>query len=373
MNETLATLPAPVPSSHHYALIMAGGKGERFWPMSTARRPKQLLALAGGAPLICQAISRLEGLVPPERIVVVTNRSLVEPIRKLLPAGSPVGILGEPIGRDTAAAIAAGGAWIRHRDPEATFCVLTADHVIGDVPLFQATLAQSLALAAATPALLTIGIEPTEASSAYGYIALGELYAEAGPLQFYRSGGFREKPDKVTAEKYLAEGNVLWNSGMFTWSLESLLAAYRKSAPHLAERLLAWSAEADDEALLAAMDRDFPALPKISIDYAVMEHADNIIVCRGRFPWDDVGSWPALDAHLPHDEAGNATLGDVVAEDAQANIVLSEGRLTALVGVRDLVVVQTPEVTLVCPKARSQDIKALLAKLRAQPGREGIL
>lgn len=363
----------PPANPHAYALVMAGGKGERFWPMSTAKRPKQLLALAGGAPLICQAISRLEGLVPPERVVVVTNESLVEPIRQLLPANSPVGILGEPVGRDTAAAIAAGAAWIRRRDPEAVFCVLTADHVIGDVPLFQLTLAEAMDIAARTPQLLTIGIEPTEPSSAYGYIVLGDLYECRGPLAFHLSGGFREKPDAETAKAYLAAGNVLWNSGMFVWSMESLLAAYRKSAPHLADRLLDWSAVADDAALLEAMRRDFPALPKISIDYAVMEKADNIVVCRGRFPWDDVGSWPALDAHLPHDAAGNAVLGDVVAHGAKGNIVLSDGRLTALVGVEDLIVVQTADVTLVCPKARSQDIKALLATLRAQPGRDAIL
>lgn len=362
-----------VAGGHEYALIMAGGKGERFWPMSTARRPKQLLALAGGAPLICQAITRLEGVVPPERIVIVTNASLVDPIRALLPAGSPVGILGEPVGRDTAAAIAAGGAWILHRDPEAVFCVLTADHVIGDVEKFRATVRASLALAGERRELLTIGIEPTEPSSAYGYIALGEKDAEEGGVTFYRSGGFREKPDRATAEKYVAAGNVLWNSGMFTWSAETLLAAFRESAPHLADRMVAWSEEPDDAALLAAMGRDFPALPKISIDYAVMEKAPNILVCRGAFAWDDVGSWPALDGHLPHDEDGNAVLGDVVEEGAAGNIVLSEGRLTALVGVKDLVVVQTDGVTLVCSKSRSQDIKALLAKLRAQPGRDGLL
>lgn len=373
MNAENVTAAMPAANPHWFALIMAGGKGERFWPMSTAARPKQLLALAGGAPLICQAIARLQGVVPPERTVVVTNASLVEPIRKLLPAGSPVGLLGEPMGRDTAAAIAAGAAWIRRRDPKAVFCVLTADHVIGDVPLFQQTLARSLEIASDEPYLLTIGIEPTEASSAYGYIALGDEFKKIGGLAFHRSGGFREKPDRATAEKYLAEGNVLWNSGMFIWSLDSLLAAYEKSAPHLARRVEAWSAEPDDAAQLAAMARDFPELPKISIDYAVMEKADNIIVCRGTFAWDDVGSWPALDKHLPHDAADNAVLGDVVAEGSARNIVLSQGRLTALVGVEDLVVVQAEGVTLVCKKSRSQEIKALLATLRGQPGRDAVL
>ena len=355
---------------HAYALIMAGGKGERFWPMSTAARPKQLLDLAGGSPLVCQAIDRLDGVVPPERVVVVTNRSLVEPIRKLLPEGSPVGLLGEPVGRDTAAAIAAGAAWIARRDPEAVFCVLTADHVIGDLPKFRATLEACLGLCAAEDVLMTIGIQPTEPSSAYGYIALGEKKGDFGGVEVFRAAGFKEKPDRATAEKYLAAGDTLWNSGMFAWSLASLKRAFGKYRPVLAERLDAWSAVADDAALDAALERDFPALEKISIDYAVMERADNILACRGTFAWDDVGSWPALDAHWPHDADGNAVRGDVVAEKSKGNIVLSEGRLTALVGVENLVVVQSGGVTLVCSKAHSQDIKGLLAKLRAQEGRE---
>jgi len=349
---------------------MAGGKGERFWPMSTAARPKQLLDLAGGSPLVCQAIDRLEGVVPPERVVVVTNRSLVEPIRRLLPEGSPVGLLGEPVGRDTAAAIAAGAAWIARRDPDAVFCVLTADHVIGDLPKFRATLEACLGLCAKEDVLMTIGIQPTEPSSAYGYIALGPKKGDFGGVEIHEAAGFKEKPDRATAEKYLAAGDTLWNSGMFAWSLASLRRAFGKHRPVLAGRLDAWSRAADDAALDAALDRDFPGLEKISIDYAVMERADNILACRGTFAWDDVGSWPALDAHLPHDADGNAVRGDAVTEKASGNIVLSEGRLTALVGVEGLVVVQTDGVTLVCAKEHSQDIKGLLAKLRSQKGRE---
>lgn len=360
-------------AENSYALIMAGGKGERFWPLSTARRPKQLLALAGGKPLIVQAVERLSGVVPPERILIVTNAALVEPIRELLGEGSPVGVLGEPLGRDTAAAIAAGAAWIKRRNPDAVFAVLTADHIIGDLPVFRETLTCGMALCAEQDVLLTIGIEPTEPSSAYGYIEAGESWKTCGDIDYFQVRRFVEKPDPETAAGYLQTGRYAWNSGMFIWSIRSIQAAFAAFQPALAERLDAWAACADDAEFQAALERDFPDLCKISIDYAVMEKATNIVICKGRFAWDDVGSWPALEAHLPTDGQGNTIQGDCAAIDSAHNIVVSEGRLTALVGVRDLIVVQADGVTLVCDKAHAQDVKALLAQLREQPGRESIL
>ena len=356
-----------------YAVIMAGGKGERFWPLSTAQRPKQLLDLAGGKPLIVQAVERLAGVVPPERILIVTNASLVAPIRAMLGQGSPIGVLGEPVGRDTAAAIAAGAAWIKRRDPDAVFCVLTADHVIGDLSVFRDVLARGLELCAQHDVLMTIGIAPAEPSSAYGYIEAGDVWRKSGVVEFRHVRRFVEKPDAETARGYLATGRYAWNSGMFVWSVRNIQKAFAEFRPVLAERIEAWSACADDATFQAALERDFPALDKISIDYAVMEKARNIVVCKGTFAWDDVGSWPALESHLPKDGHGNATKGDVEALDSARNIVVSDGRLTALVGVDDLVVVQAEGVTLVCSKDRSQDIKGLLARLRSQSNREKIL
>jgi mannose-1-phosphate guanylyltransferase len=356
-----------------YAIIMAGGKGERFWPLSTSRRPKQLLALAGGKPLILQAVDRLDGVVPSERILIVTNQSLVAPIREMLGEGSPVGVLGEPVGRDTAAAIAAGTAWIKRRDPDAVFCVMTADHIIGDLPVFRDTLTRGLALCTENDILMTIGIAPTEPSSAYGYIEAGDLWKQAGAVGFFRAKRFVEKPDSSTAKGYLATGRYAWNSGMFAWSVRSIQNAFAAFRPVLAEKIDIWATCADDTSLHTAMERDFPALDQISIDYAVMEKAPNIIVCKGTFAWDDVGSWPALEAHLPKDGQGNASTGDVETLESANNIIVSEGRLTALVGVQDLVVVQADGVTLVCAKDRSQEIKSLLAKLRMQKNRDSIL
>ena len=356
-----------------YAIIMAGGKGERFWPLSTSRRPKQLLALAGGKPLILQAVDRLTGIVPPERILIVTNQSLVDSIRVMLGEGSPVEVLGEPVGRDTAAAIAAGAAWIKRRDPDAVFCVLTADHIIGDLPIFRETLTRGLGLCAENDILMTIGIAPADPSSAYGYIEAGELWRTAGGIEFFYAKRFVEKPDRETAKGYLATGRYAWNSGMFAWSVRSIQKAFADYRPVLSEKIDVWSKCADDSAFHLALEHDFPALEKISIDYAVMEKARNIIVCKGSFAWDDVGSWPALETHLPKDEKGNASTGDVETLDSVNNIVVSEGRLTALVGVKDLVVVQAEGVTLVCAKDRSQEIKGLLAKLRIQKNRDTLL
>ncbi|MDR0994418.1 MAG: NTP transferase domain-containing protein [Verrucomicrobiota bacterium] len=358
---------------HAYAIIMAGGKGERFWPLSTEKRPKQLLALAGGKPLIVQAVERLAGIVPPEHILIVTNASLVDAIRELLGPDSPVGLLGEPIARDTAAAIAAGGAWIQHRDPEAVCAVLTADHLIGDLPDFHKTIATGLDMCASHDILMTIGIQPSEPSSAYGYIESGDRWKQVDGIDFFHAVRFVEKPDRKTAEGYLATGRYAWNSGMFIWSIRQIRKAFAEFRPVLAERMDAWSACSTPEDFQAALERDFPALEKISIDYAVMEKARNIIVCKGIFAWDDVGSWPALESHLPQDEAGNAVLGDVELLDSASNIVVSESRLTALVGVKDLVVVQAEGVTLVCDKTRSQEIKTLVMKLRAQKNRKTVV
>lgn len=360
--------------SHSYAVIMAGGKGERFWPLSTERRPKQLLALAGGKPLVLQAMDRLEGVVPSDHVLIATNESLVEPIRGMLGPERPASVLGEPVGRDTAAAIAAATAWILRRDPEAVFCVLTADHIIGDLPVFRNILKQALGLCAENDVLATIGIEPAFPSSGFGYIQAGEEWREAGGVAFRKVRRFVEKPDAETARKYVESGEYSWNSGMFVWAARNILKAFENHRPQLAERVRAWAAVGSDAEFADALARDFPPLEKISIDYAVMEKANNVVVCRGTFAWDDVGSWPALEAHLPNDAKKNATLGDVELLDARSNIVVGgDGRLTALVGVEGLVVVQAPGVTLVCAKEKAQEIKALVTRLRGNPERAPLL
>ena len=352
-------------ASSFYAVIMAGGKGERFWPASTAKKPKQLLALVGEKTLLAQAVDRLEGLIPPQNILVITNRELVKEAHKAAPMLPPEQIIGEPVGRDTAAAIALGAALIAARDPGATFCVLTADHIIGNRSLFQRTLREGLKLAAKLDILITIGIQPAFPSTGFGYIEAGDVLADKNGITIHKARRFVEKPDLATAEGYVQSGHYFWNGGMFIWSLASLYKAIGQFRPQLlpmTERVVKARTPAHIE---AAMDAEYPKLEKISVDYALMEKANNIAMIRGTFPWDDVGSWPALENHIAKDAANNTVVGTCENLDATGNIVMSRDRLTALIGVRDLIVVQTDGVTLVCPKARAQDIKKMVEKLRA--------
>ncbi|MBP7830876.1 MAG: mannose-1-phosphate guanylyltransferase [Kiritimatiellae bacterium] len=354
---------------HYYAVILAGGRGERFWPLSTEKRPKQFLALAGDKTLLAQAVDRLEGLIPPERILVITNKDLVGAAREACPVLPAENLIGEPVGRDTAAAVALGGALVQARNPMGVFCVLTADHVIGDLDIFRRTLAAALARAESEEVLLTIGIQPAGPSTAYGYIEAGEAAGESGGIGFMAARRFVEKPDLETATRYCAEGRFYWNSGMFIWSADVLERAFRKHRPALAD-LMARIRKTPGPKLAAALETEYAALDRISIDYALMEKADNILMARGRFAWDDVGSWTAVAAYLKRDGADNAVRGELEAVDSRDNVVVSDGRLTALVGVRDLIVVHAEGVTLVCSKDRAQDVKKLVAQMK-QAGRYG--
>ena len=355
-----------------YAVILAGGKGERFWPMSTERRPKQFLDLFGGGSLLEQSVDRLEGLIPPERVLVITNAELVDAARAAAPRLPTENIIGEPVGRDTAAAVALGLALVRARSPDAASCILTADHVIGAHPRFRATLRECLSLAHTEDVLITIGIQPNEASTSFGYIEVGEALEARDGIGFFRARRFVEKPDQETAEAYLAGGKHFWNGGMFIWSVSALDRALQLYAPALHNLAAKLSKVVDGPGFDRALADAYAPLERISIDYAVMEKADNIVMARGTFPWDDVGSWPAVAHHIDPNAEGNVVIGDTTALDASGNIVVSPGRLTALIGVSDLVVVQAEGVTLVCPKDRAQDIKPLVQNLK-ESGRHASL
>ena len=359
--------------SGRYAVIMAGGKGERFWPLSTSKHPKQLLALVGDKPLIAQAVDRLEGLVPPENVFVVTNAELVDATREAAPLLPPKNIVGEPIGRDTAAAVACGGALVKAKDENGVFAVLTADQVMGDLDAFSATLKAGMDLAEQNDILVTIGIEPTFPSTGFGYIESGDTFATESGVEFRKAVRFVEKPDEATATQYLETGKFYWNSGMFIWSVQSLEKAFGAHCPEMLELMDALTGYAKDGKIVAGMDATYPNLGKISVDYALMEKAGNIVMACGTFAWDDVGSWPALESHFDQDETGNTKIGQVETLNADGNIVYSRDRLTAVIGVKDLVVVQAEGVTLVCPKDRAQDIKQMVVALREKGGYDGLL
>lgn len=347
-----------------YAVIMAGGKGERFWPLSTSKCPKQLLALVGDKPLIAQAVDRLDGLVPPENVFVVTNADLVEATRRAAPLLPPENIIGEPVGRDTAAAVACGGALVKARDENGVFAVLTADQVMRDLDVFSSTLRGGMELAEKNDILVTIGIKPTYPATGFGYIESGEPFKTVEGVEFRKADRFVEKPDETTAVEYLDTGRFYWNSGMFIWSVPALSKAFGAHCPEMLDLLNTLSDFASKGSIDEGMAETYPSLGKISVDYALMEKADNIVMACGTFYWDDVGSWPALENHFDHDGSGNTRIGRVETLDAEGNIILSKNRLTAVIGVKDLIVVQAAGVTLVCPKDRAQDIKQMVVALR---------
>jgi mannose-1-phosphate guanylyltransferase len=347
-----------------YAVIMAGGKGERFWPLSTSRRPKQLLSLVGERPLVAQAVDRLHGLLPPDRIFIITGADLVEATAAAVPEVPRANIVGEPMGKDTAAALVLGAALVAARDPEGVFCVLTADHVIGKLKVFRQTLSEAMALAERSMVFVTIGIPPQSPSTGFGYIETGEIHGQNAGVTFFQTRRFVEKPNAEKAAEYVQSGRHYWNSGMFVMSVETLASALVQHRHQLIPILREVPPKLGQPDFEDTLRRLYQQLERISIDYAIMEKADNIIMARGTFSWDDVGSWTALENHFEADAEQNVIVGRAEAFDAGGNIVYSKDRLTALVGVDNLIVVQAEGVTLVCHRDHAQEVKKLLAQMK---------
>lgn len=345
-----------------YVLILAGGSGERFWPLSRKTRPKQLLALFAAETLLESTLRRLDGLVPATQILILTNADQESGVRALCPSLPPENILAEPAKRDTAAAIALGVGWIARRAPGATMIVLPADHLIRDVAGFQRTLRTAVAAAEQTGELVTIGIPPTWACPGFGYIERGapcEIDAAADGPPVFEVVRFREKPNAELAETFFAQRTFRWNAGMFIWTVPAIVGAFNRHAPALGEFIARLHATPDLPGLL----RDaFPTLPKISIDYAVMEKTGRVLVVEAAFDWDDVGGWTAVAKYLAGDDAGNHGNCPLRTIDAANNIIFSEHpRTVALIGVSDLIVVQTPDALLVCHRHEAEKIKQLVA------------
>lgn len=342
---------------------MAGGSGERFWPMSRSRVPKHLLKLFSERTLLEETVRRIGTAVPRENIFVLTNEVQLPGTRAAL-AGllAAEQIVAEPAKRDTAPAAALATALVRAGGGEnATLALLPADAFIGDASGFARQLGAALARAAQSGAILTIAITPDHAATGFGYLEMGgELTTGAGGVvrQVKR---FVEKPDAATAGEYVASGQYAWNAGMFFWRVGTFLAEATRNAPELAAFIRDFPAAATDAN--AYLAQKFPLLPKISVDYAIMEKAQAVETLLGEFDWDDVGLWTALPKHLAKDAAGNAVRGAVVTSDSTNNIVLSNGRTIALCGVKDLVVVETADAVLVCHRDAVQDIKKLTQQL----------
>jgi len=352
---------------------MAGGKGERFWPLSTSKHPKQVLSLVGGKPMLRLAVDRLKGLVPSSRILIITSADLVSVTARAVPSLPSKNIIGEPFGRDTAAVCALASAVIKARDPGGLFCILTADHIIKDIARFQQTLRNCFDLAAKTDVLITIGMKPTFPSTGFGYIDAGRRFKAGGKTVFLKAKRFVEKPDRKRAEKYIMAGNFYWNSGMFIWSVRSIQAALARHRPELLAMANRLEKAAGKPRFQPALIREYAKLEKISIDYAVMEKSDNIIVAKATFSWDDIGSWTAIENHFKKDSSNNVLTGKCEAIGSSGNIVFSPSRLTALIGVENIIVVQAENATLVCAKGKAQEVKKMVQLLAKKKKYQSLL
>lgn len=358
-----------------YAVIMAGGSGTRFWPVSRSATPKQLVRIVGDATMIQATVARLQPLIPPERVLVVTTAALAEETRRQLPMLRPEHVIAEPVGRDTAACVALAALVVERLQPGAVMVMLPADAVITPADAFQRALAEGIAQAR-TGGIVTFGIQPRFAATGYGYIKLkvgAERLGGAGDVRVDRVERFVEKPDAAHAAAYLAEGCYRWNAGIFAWRTDVVLAGLRRHCAWLTEALApvgaAWGTPAFAEVLAAA----YGPLKRISIDYALMEHAEDIRVVTGGFAWDDLGSWDALYDHLPRDTAGVAGKGQVVALGCRDSLLVAEpGQMVAAVGLEGLTVVATRDAVLVLRKGDGQQVKQVVDRLK-ELGYTGLL
>ena len=350
--------------SNNYALILAGGSGARFWPLSRNAKPKQLLNLFDDSTLLNQTINRLEGLIPVENILILTNSLQEEAVRKIatkLPAGN---IFAEPAKRDTAPAVALGIGLIAARKPDATMAVLPSDQLIQDTDSFQSILGDSLTIASQTDALVTIGIKPTWPCPSYGYVERGPAAALGFDTthEAMEVTTFREKPNPELAEEYLRQGNFAWNAGMFVWSLKTVTNELREHTPELAGFI---DQLKDSNDVVATTADKFPDLTPISIDYALMEKASRVLNIEATFDWDDVGSWISIAKYFPTQGDQNQTNTEITEIDASNNIVFNARKdsRVALLGVDDLIVVQTEDALLVANRHQADAIKNLGPKL----------
>lgn len=352
-----------MPHAHHYGLILAGGRGTRFWPKSRTRSPKQLLSFLGEQSLIQETLERLRPVIPPERIWVLTNAHLQKQIRGQLPEVPGEQILAEPAQRNTAPCLALAAQILFERDPEAVLGVFPADHHIGKPAKFRTWLKPALK-AAAEGKLVTLGIAPRWPETGYGYLEFPKG-TRPGAKRPVALRAFREKPDLKTATRFLKAGNYFWNAGIFFWRAGAFLNAMREHLPKTAA-LLAALPSFGSGAFLRRLRETYPLCENISVDYGIMEKAANVVgLATDDFGWNDLGSWNAVYELLDRDSDGNASRSPMVAEESRGNYVDAPGKLVALLGVSDLVVVDTPDALLVMHRSQAQKVGGLVKRLES--------
>lgn len=347
-------------------VIMAGGKGERFWPKSRTNLPKQFLNISGNKSMIQQSIARLEKLTDMSRIFIVTNELYAELIKAQIPTLPSKNIIIEPIGRNTAPCIGLASVIIEDRFPDSTMIVIPSDHIIENEEGFVNILKTATKVAQDNGSLVTLGIQPTYPETGYGYIESSNQVMLINELPVNKVNKFVEKPDLATAQSYLEAGNFYWNSGIFVWKVETIRSYIQELMPEMHDILETMKTVLDSENCEEIIRSEFLKMPDQSIDYGIMEKVSNIYVIPCVFGWDDVGSWTALERINELDENGNVIRGNILNLDTKRCIIESNGKLIATLGIEDLIIVDTEDVTLICTKEKAQEVKLLLKELRMQ-------
>lgn len=343
-----------------FAVIMAGGAGKRFWPLSRIRRPKQLLNIMGRETLLKQTVDRLEPLVSHDRILVVTGKDHHKGVLDDLPLIPPANVIPEPEGKNTAACLALGAVIVKSRDPDAVMALLPADHHIKNGEVFRKTLQAAGRMAREGEYLVTLGIKPSRPESGYGYILKGEPTRPRGGFEVHKAARFVEKPDARQAEAYIRGGEHLWNSGIFILTVSTAYSLIKLHMPQLYAGMLEMEGTLTEESSEATISRVYKELESVSIDYGVAEKASDVYVIPSDFGWSDVGSWGSLFELLPKDEGNNVLMGNSLSVDTANTLLHSSNKLVVAIGLENMVVIESADAILICPMDRDQDIKKLV-------------
>jgi mannose-1-phosphate guanylyltransferase len=348
-----------------YAVIMAGGVGTRLWPRSRQNMPKQLLDIVAENTMLQETFTRIEPLIPPNSVFVITNGTYAPIVREQIPRLPRDNVIVEPAGRNTAPCIGLAALYLRQLDPAGVMVVLPADHLIREATYFREVL-KVVAEVAQDGHLVTMGIQPDSPHTGYGYIQRGDSLHQIGQHGVYKVARFTEKPDKATARRFLDSGQYYWNSGMFGWKISAILEAIEVHLPTLHAQLMTIEAALGSQREWEVMEEVWREVESISIDYGVMERADDVAVIPMDVGWSDVGSWATVAKLLPKDAEGNVVIGEHIGIDTTGSLLYSSGQLIATIGLKDIVVVDTGDVVLICPKVRAQEVKDLVSRLREE-------
>lgn len=356
-----------------FSVILAGGVGERFWPLSRRSHPKQLIDLSGKGSMIALTVKRTLTVSNPDEIFVVTladqREAVVHELRETIPEEN---IIGEPVARNTAPSIGLAAVLLQHRFGDVAFAVLPADHIVETDEQFAAALRAAGDYVATHDDLLTFGIRPSRAETGYGYVRSGKPVATDGGAEIFAARSFHEKPTPDRAQEYVRDGSYYWNSGMFCWRTSTIVEAITSYVPNLYEVLSTIASRLGTAHLDTVLKESYGQAPRVSIDYGVMEKAENVVVMRGDFYWNDVGSWESVRDVYPRDEAGNVVVGDHVVVDSNNNTIFSRSRTIGVVGLKDIVIVDSGDAILVCERSKAQRVREVVEILK-QRGKQELL